>query len=239
MCNIKYCSKQCAGQSLSTQPHPCEQCGIPTTNKRFCSQKCYGLANRVLPQEPCEICGKPTVNEKYCSQECMGRAYRTIEEHPCEQCSEMTRNRRFCTHECYGLWLSIHHVGPDHPTWAGGWEPYYGENWQEQRAKAIMRDGSRCRICGHFVTGSDCHVHHYIALKAFSGDWRTANKLSNLVTLCSTHHSKVTNGVIKCPHPDSPHRYLPLQQLPLDLAPENPRENNQRCQPASALPHPG
>ncbi|NEU59003.1 helix-turn-helix domain-containing protein [Halorussus sp. MSC15.2] len=86
--------------------------------------------------------------------------------------------------------------GELHHRWRGGGDPYYGENWHEQRRTALRRDGFECQKCGiseeehresHHV-GLD--VHHIVPLRDFSTP-EGANRLENLVTLCRNCHNKV------------------------------------------------
>lgn len=92
--------------------------------------------------------------------------------------------------------------GPDHPAWKGGYDPYYGPNWQEQREKALRRDNYRCVDCG--ITneehkqkfGRALTCHHVTPIREFKQKydapewWERANELENLVTLCDPHHDK-------------------------------------------------
>lgn len=73
-----------------------------------------------------------------------------------------------------------------------------GDNWEEQRQKAMERDGEKCVRCGisrekhKEQTGFDLHVHHRIPRKRFYNDpdkdIEEANRLQNLITLCSSCH---------------------------------------------------
>ena len=38
--------------------------------------------------------------------------------------------------------------------------------------------------------GRSLDVHHIIPFRRFAGDWRAANDLANLLTLCPTCHAK-------------------------------------------------
>lgn len=54
----------------------CKECGIKTTNPKFCSRSCsasHGNKNRVYAQAKsikCKVCGVKTTNPKFCSRSC-------------------------------------------------------------------------------------------------------------------------------------------------------------------------
>ncbi len=88
----------------------------------------------------------------------------------------------------------------------GGWrsDPIedYGPNWEQQRALALERDEYRCRRCG--VQGTPerpLHVHHIRPFRTFGyvpGEneaYREANRLENLITLCSRCHRLAETSV--------------------------------------------
>jgi len=99
----------------------------------------------------------------------------------------------FCSHRHQGLWKSENKSGPDNPQWQGGGQDSYGPNWEDQRSKTLKRDGESCIRCGkegeHIST---MHVHHIIPFRTFD-DYREANRLENLATLCSRCHGIVEN----------------------------------------------
>ncbi len=75
----------------------------------------------------------------------------------------------------------------------------YGLNWQRQRQLALERDGYRCRSCG--ASGDIMlHVHHIRPFREFGyvkGDnenYRQANAVDNLVTLCPGCHRRAEAG---------------------------------------------
>jgi hypothetical protein len=122
----------------------------------------------------------------------------------CSNCGEKftaPKNHRersdnlFCSRDCYYEHLSDEVKGEDNFNWAGGYEPYYGESWHSQRQKAIDRDDEQCVDCGmtrdeHYDEyGADLEVHHKTPIRTFS-DTEEANKLSNLVTVCTNCHQK-------------------------------------------------
>lgn len=86
-------------------------------------------------------------------------------------------------------------TGEDAPNWRGGYEPYYGASWAEQRRKARRRDEYSCVVCGMTEEqhkdeyGWELEVHH---IKPFRkcDDHHEANDLENLATVCREHHSE-------------------------------------------------
>ena len=76
----------------------------------------------------------------------------------------------------------------------------YGPNWPEQRRLALERDGRRCRTCGASADDFLLHVHHlrpfreYGYLPGQNENYRQANQLDNLVTLCASCHRRAEAG---------------------------------------------
>lgn len=77
----------------------------------------------------------------------------------------------------------------------------YGPNWQEQRTKALERDGHRCRTCrANARPGVGLHVHHIRPFRDYAyvpGENRAylqANALENLVSLCPACHQRAEAG---------------------------------------------
>lgn len=82
--------------------------------------------------------------------------------------------------------------GEKHPNWRGGYEPYYGPNWHQQRRKTLERDHHICQICSAPENGRQHDVHHVIPFKEFGlKRYREANKLENLVTICRVCHIRL------------------------------------------------
>ncbi len=73
----------------------------------------------------------------------------------------------------------------------------YGPNWQTQRKQVLVRDGQRCRTCG---AEGLLHVHHirpfreYNYIPGQNENYRQANQLDNLVTLCPACHRRAESG---------------------------------------------
>lgn len=74
----------------------------------------------------------------------------------------------------------------------------YGPNWQTQRRLVLERDGARCRTCG--ASGEVLHVHHirpfreYDYVRGQNENYRIANQLENLITLCPSCHRRAEVG---------------------------------------------
>jgi 5-methylcytosine-specific restriction endonuclease McrA len=88
--------------------------------------------------------------------------------------------------------------GESHPNWKGGYEDYYGRNWNEQREKALENGDYECRACGisreeHIEKhNADLSVHHIIPFDDFE-EPEAANDLGNLVVACKTCHRRFEN----------------------------------------------
>jgi len=77
----------------------------------------------------------------------------------------------------------------------------YGPNWQQQRERALNRDGYKCRTCGADARpGQGLHIHHirpfrdYGYIAGINEAYRSANELENLVTLCPSCHRQAEAG---------------------------------------------
>lgn len=176
-----YCSKACKWPPVIIT---CEWCGkqkkvSPSAVKEhnFCDRKCcraWQGANGLVAQPTrvtvaCAVCGS------------------TFERQP----NQIKRNQKsFCSRECFAIGHQERMEGDKNPAWRGGFDPYYGPNWDRQSRRARERDSHTCQRCG--VKESDLdkllHVHHIIPLRAFQRDFRRANALSNLVSLCPSCH---------------------------------------------------
>jgi len=98
-------------------------------------------------------------------------------------------NNHFCSDKCELKWRRKAFVGENNLAWRGGYEPWYGSNWQEQRRKALERDNYACQICG---TSERLEVHHKTPVREFEVK-EESNKLDNLVTLCKSCHLVIEN----------------------------------------------
>lgn len=200
-------------------------------NPRYCSRACAVRDKRTRPPyttRQCDFCGeiyrfRPSVHRPvkvhYCSKRCRRNAERkqrtlnTVTKQ-CENCGKMYqvhksqdsngRTSRYCSRECMDQGISKRKRGAGNPNYRGGALGYRGPNWGRQRRLALQRDGYTCQICGKNLKNGKrwiCGVHHIIGYRTFNGDWNSANKLTNLVTLCRSCHSKVEFGRLPCPMP--------------------------------------
>lgn len=88
-------------------------------------------------------------------------------------------------------------TGENNPAWRGGYKPYYGPNWSEQRRKVLARDNYRCIQCGRAKEGNrkELDVHHIIPFGEFGIEhYAEANREENLITLCMSCHRKKLGG---------------------------------------------
>ena len=176
--------------------YDCELCGEqfkapPSAERRFCSRECsdkwkseaYQGENhpRWVERDTavCETCGEAFEERagnpnRFCSRECQAKA----------------QSEEFAGENCYLYGVT----GKDHPKYTGH-EDYYGANWEQQREKALARDGHKCVVCGvgsdehRKRHGCDLHVHHIQPLATYETP-EAANQLDNLTTLCRPHHAK-------------------------------------------------
>jgi endogenous inhibitor of DNA gyrase (YacG/DUF329 family) len=134
----------------------------------------------------------------------------------CEQCGELFETResrladkrgRFCSRKCKAEWQSENLTGEWWHHYKGGPVKYYGPNWKEQRDAARKRDGHKCWYCG--VTqeeyGRKLPVHHIVPFREFgyipgeNENYKLANNLLNLITLCISCHNRAERGKIPLP----------------------------------------
>lgn len=97
----------------------------------------------------------------------------------------------------YGYWFTIGAKIVKELSEKGYWnskENNYGKHWNELRNKVRRRDEYKCQHCGVSEKKQVLEVHHKIPFKQFT-DIKKANKLENLVTLCSSCHKKAERQI--------------------------------------------
>ncbi len=195
----QYCSTKCRRVHTTIV---CETCGkqfeVPECRedtRKYCSKECHNESMR-RSKKTCLFCGnvyRPTSssNVGYCSIQCSASARKATRLHKtCEWCGEEFivkkgyTEARFCSMTCSANGIALR--GPDNPNWLGGCVRWRGENWDEQRMAALKRDGYKCQECG--VTGVPLDVHHIVRFRYFD-DWREANRLDNLMSVCRSCHT--------------------------------------------------
>lgn len=187
---MKMHHKQMHGESLAGVEVECEWCGdalrVPPENHRaadrhFCKDdncRSKWMESLDKTQSPRWSGGKQIYQCANCGSDVQRHSGNTHGENV------------FCDRDCYTSWKGGQMTGPNHFNWKGGSEPYYGEDWLEQRRRALKRDDHTCQSCGHSpCDGSrDLDVHHIRPLRTFD-DPADANALDNLVSLCRSCHS--------------------------------------------------
>lgn len=188
----RFCSMECRNAGRRFQAD-CLECGTHFSRKKsqpgsYCSRTCSDKNSKGRTRDDskhiektCPGCENlfitPVYKEtEYCSRSCRARAGRV--EKNCPICNVRFSHSKswpviHCSQKCYGI--SVYQGGP----------VYYGGDWARQRLLALERDGERCVECG---STKDLHVHHILPRRSFGDDWRAANHLDNLLTLCPTHH---------------------------------------------------
>lgn len=212
------CSRKCFGEHIAatqsgenapgwqggTMQAPCVVCGkvvqryqdyIDKNNGNVtCGKKCFAIYKRHITRGKlrvrranaiCLNCGKG-----------LDRTVTHVARYP----------KSFCDLKCMGKWRAKSGVtsGSNNGHWRGGWQSYYGPNWDRQRRRARQRDNHTCRHCGYKRKKGEkaLDVHHIRAFREFgytpseNENYRQANKLTNLITLCSSCHKKAEHGKI-------------------------------------------
>jgi DEAD/DEAH box helicase domain-containing protein len=70
----------------------------------------------------------------------------------------------------------------------------YGPDWDNIRFSVLARDSHVCQSCGKQDSIEDLHVHHKLPIRSFS-NYREANSLDNLVSLCPRCHQRAESVV--------------------------------------------
>lgn len=208
----KYCSRKCSAKKNAISNLgkyagnesvlvKCENCGksfkklfnqAEKTKRHFCGFTCYGkyLAKTMKGIPRPGVRGeKPHLQKRVeitCNQ--CGKVFKTKESHK--------DRRRFCSKKCQAKWQSESgKVSQENNfNWKGGYEPYYGPNWNQQRRNARARDKYTCQRCGvtEIQLGRQLDVHHKKRFKVFGvKNYKKANSIDNLISLCDSCHKHV------------------------------------------------
>jgi 5-methylcytosine-specific restriction endonuclease McrA len=191
-----YCSPQCRKERSKT-PRP-DYTPAPNTTCAVCEKPIYVTTQRL--QE-----------KNYCSTACTGKSREQRIIINCLQCGKEVwkypssikkAKRHFCSKKCNGRWTSENLVGESSPHFKYG-KTTRGSNWHRQKTLVRLRDGLACQICGKKpkVGEKRFDIHHITPYGEFHGDWKQANQISNLITLCRKCHRRVETGKLPCPRP--------------------------------------
>lgn len=187
--------KQAHGESIAGFEYTCEWCGESGVKSQindrdehqFCGQECYHAwraENLVGENSPawegrkavvqCDTCGVRT--EKH-------------------MVNLEKRDNVFCSKECHDEHMAGRYKA-DRPQS----DIPYGPNWEIQRERRLEKDGYECVACSisnaeHIDQyGVSLHVHHITPIRRFFDgrqlNYERANRLENLVTLCSSCHGR-------------------------------------------------
>lgn len=202
-----FCSTPClkAWQASKTVLVKCGQCGKEFKRHKnhadrqmlhFCDNKCRGA-----------WVGKTHMGENH-------PRWNSVLLVNCDQCGSSFRQRsitrlkrnehNFCSMECSAQWSSEHKTGENNHNWKGGPNDYYGPNWDRQARATRKRDGCKCRHCGmnQKKTKRAFDVHHIVPFRHFgyirgeNDNYKQANDLTNLISLCQQCHAKAEAGQI-------------------------------------------
>ncbi len=210
-----FCDMKCRGEWQATQTGPnanaykgtmvqvpCSHCGqvverdpskVNRNDNFFCSIECWnewrstnflneGNPNFSTPaiETKCAYCDKPIKRKPW-------------------RFGETDRLRHFCCHDHRAKWVGEHiNSGENNANWKGGGTHYYGPNWYRQRQRARNRDNHTCQHCGitREKAGQSLDVHHVVPFRSFdylpgeNENYKQANRLANLITLCRSCHIK-------------------------------------------------
>jgi hypothetical protein len=191
-----FCSQECYWKWRRGPNHP-----LYSAQQATCT-----YCGKVVQRRPNELARHP---HSFCNLACLA-AWRarersgkdspkySLQEAPCDWCgkpllrspSGLRINRHhFCDWKCRDEWRKKYWWGENCPLFRHGQEDY-GPNWPRQRMSARARD-KVCQDCGASpeTSGQALDVHHLTPRGDFGDDYKQANALSNLVSLCQSCHT--------------------------------------------------
>lgn len=188
---------------------------INKTEHHFCNRQCY--ANWKYQQSNSSI----TLRCDNCGLELNLMPHET-----------KRSKHHFCSMKCSSEWRVRHRIftGSKNPAWCGGFDDYYGPNWQEQQRKVKERDNYTCQICQATRLNNknkELSVHHIISFDNFgyvpdqNTNYIQANERSNLITLCMRCHRIIENGISL-----EQAKLMDLEPLPQE---QSPKQGDYEC----------
>ena len=219
----EFCSDKCRNKRnyIHKNCEICESTFFADDRTKTCSAKCktvYLRRNQLI--KSCNVCEKvfavsPSLDRiKHCSEACYRESRRTGKTPNCICSNDGCVNTfykapslqkihtwNFCSRDCMAekYITSGMFSGENSATYVGLYgdrrKKYYGENWLNQRRLARERDGYCCQLCeiSEDEYGQELSVHHITPFVLFL-DFRDANKLENLQSLCEPCHRIVHSG---------------------------------------------
>lgn len=195
----RFCSRECY-DNFRTESRPiCEHCGkrvprngTPAARRKrcFCSQECKVLHLKPKPR-PCVNCGAIIVPIKF-----MAATGKFIAHNAGKTCSAKCQNEWIRNNPERKAKISAAFTGNLHPNWQGGKSAFNntsnrGTGWSTVSEKARKRDKYTCQLCGmtQEENGRKLDVHHIVPYHVINHHSK-ANKMSNLISLCQSCHTK-------------------------------------------------
>lgn len=218
----RWCSRACADIGRKRgERRTCPTCtrtfyASPSRNQTYCSNTCKGQAVSVA------LKGKPKSagHRAALSASAIKRAPPKPKV-TCDTCGTVfeipsyrpRKDRiRFCSTVCLHEWRRDHPEAATavlrDPSFTGR-NPYYGPNWRHQARLARERDAHTCQDCGIRRRRPLLHVHHIIPRRSFGADYKRANALGNLITLCPSCHARWEWALMAKPAPRIPRPAVP------------------------------
>lgn len=213
----KFCSKTCYDQwqresgEVGEKHHNYSKIALTCAN----CEKAFSRSRHRVKSQVNHFCG-PTCRSSWQAKAMLGanNPVYSRKQVTCEHCNAVLeriaarlRNNKwhFCGHKCYGAWRNGRFTADQNGAWLGGYKNYYGPNWRSQQKKARQRDADTCQSCG--VTkaelGKKLDVHHVKPFRLFgyvkgeNKNYKLANDLDNLLSLCSSCHMQTERALQK------------------------------------------
>lgn len=193
----RFCGKACY-DNFRTESRPlCDFCGkrvkasfLPKAKRHFCSPECRFLGLKPPPR-PCVNCGAIIVPIKF-----MAATGKFIAHNAGKTCSAKCQNEWIRNNPERKAKISAAFTGNLHPNWQGGKSAFNntsnrGTGWSTVSEKARKRDKYTCQLCGmtQEENGRKLDVHHIVPYHVINHHSK-ANKMSNLISLCQSCHTK-------------------------------------------------
>lgn len=191
----RFCSRACYDEFRSRKNRRvCAFCGSPfykqeSKTEKYCSDSCWRKDQAARAIRFCTECGQSFIPWQFVKHRgaIMFSPYVVTCSPECQKVHELR------VEEVRRAKISIAFRGDKHPSWIGGRKTFRGETWKWTRREAMKRDGNRCQICGitdkqhRRKIGKGLEVHHKVPFRKFATA-EEANKIDNLVTLCTSCH---------------------------------------------------